>query len=72
MGWEFQDVMFTTLLSVCKESCPGEVDHRFGKNNSTGSSLGVMREERTEGDLAQCPLLHEDMIAKHSFVPQLK
>lgn len=67
MGWEFQDVMFTILLSVCKESCLGETDHRFGKNSSTWSSLEVMREEKTDGDLTQCPLLHEDRIAKHSL-----
>lgn len=41
----------TLLLSVCRESCPGEANHGFGRNSSTWAGLGVMREDRTEDDL---------------------
>lgn len=57
----------TLLLSVCRESCPGEANHGFGRNSSTWAGLGVMREDRTEDDLCHpCPLLYEGMIAKPS------
>lgn len=61
----------TLLLSMCKESWPGEANHSFGTNNSIWSRLGAIREERTEGT---CPMAfavwgHD---CRALLVPQLK